>query len=148
MAEQCGYDVALWGKGWDRHPTLSRMARGAFIPNEDLGRYYAAAGVVLNDHWRDMRLNGLVSNRVFDVLACGAPLVSDNVRALPADLSDWVYTFTDEASFRAGVDAALAETPARRAERRAFAQVVRRDHSFAARAATIEDYARRTLAAL
>jgi|Cruoilmetagenom7_1024161.scaffolds.fasta_scaffold01801_10 hypothetical protein len=148
MAEQCGYNVALWGKGWEQHPTLSPMARGAFIPNGELGRHYAAAGVVLNDHWRDMRLNGLVSNRVFDVLACGAPLVSDNVRALPADLADWVYTFTDEESFRAGVDAALAETPERRAERRAFAQVVRRDHSFAARAATIEDHARRVLAAL
>ena len=47
MAAQCGYDVALWGKGWDRHPTLSHMARGAFIPNGELGRHYAAAGVVL-----------------------------------------------------------------------------------------------------
>ena len=85
---------------------------------------------------------------MFDVLACGAPLVSDDVRALPADLSEWVYTFTDEQSFRAGVEAALAEGPERRAARRAFAQVVRREHSFAARAATIEEYARRILTTL
>ena len=148
MAEQCGYDVDLWGSGWSAHPTLSRMAKGSFIPNEELGQHYAAAGVVLNDHWRDMRLNGLVSNRVFDVLACGAPLVSDKVRSLPADLAEWVYTFDDEASFRAGVDAALNETAERRAERAVFAQYVRENHSFEARARTIADRARKILETL
>ncbi|QPH55936.1 CgeB family protein [Pontivivens ytuae] len=148
MAERCGYEVALWGNGWEEHPNFSRFARGSFIPNEELGAYYSAAGVVLNDHWRDMRLNGLISNRVFDVLACGAPLLSDKVRGLPADLAEWIYTFDDEASFREGAKAALAEGPERRAERRAFAEVVRREHSFHARAASIEAQGRRVLAEL
>ena len=142
MAERCGYDVALWGKGWASHERFSRFVRGAFLPNDTLGRHYAGAGVVLNDHWRDMRANGLVSNRVFDVLACGAPLLSDKVASLPAELAEWIYTFDDEASFRAGAEAALSESPQRRAERRAFAQVVRENHSFAARARTIENWAR------
>jgi len=142
MAERCGYDVALWGKGWDQDPRFAPFLRGTYLPNDTLGQSYASAGVVLNDHWRDMRANGLISNRVFDVLACGAPLLSDKVAGLPVALADWVYTFNDEESFRAGAEAALAEGPERRAERRAFAQTIRQDHSFAARAQTIETYAR------
>ncbi|WP_316015317.1 glycosyltransferase [Roseobacter sp. HKCCA0434] len=146
MAERCGYEVALWGNGWEDHDRFGRFFRGAFIPNEDLGRHYAGAGVVLNDHWRDMRINGLVSNRVFDVLACGAPLLTDAIPGLPPEFAPFVYQFTDEASFREGAEAALAEGPERRAERRAFAEVVRREHSFAARAEEIEATARRVIA--
>lgn len=145
MAQHCGYDVALWGKGWNADPRFTPFLRGTYLPNDTLGQSYAAAGVVLNDHWRDMRLNGLISNRVFDVLACGAPLLTDKVAGLPATLAEWVYTFDDEDSFRAGAEAALAEGPERRAERRAFAETVRQEHSFAARAATIETYARHIL---
>lgn len=142
MALRCGYDVKLWGKGWVGHERFAPFLQGQFLPNGTLGQHYSGAGVVLNDHWRDMRANGLVSNRVFDVLACGAPLLSDKVAGLPAALEPWIYTFDDEASFREGAEAALAEGPERRAERRAFAETVRQEHSFAARAVTIENWAR------
>lgn len=137
MAHNCGYTVDLYGTGWDAHEDYARYFKGHHIPNTELGRHYGGARVVLNDHWRDMRLNGYPSNRVFDVLACGVPLLSDALKGLPADLQDWIYTFTDEESFRAGAAAALAEDETRRAERRAFAEVVRETHGFPARAKVI-----------
>ena len=34
---------------------------------------------MLNDHWDTMRAWGFVSNRIFDVLACGTPVISDHL---------------------------------------------------------------------
>ncbi len=43
------------------------------VDNEVLPIVYSSAGVVLNDHWRTMQAWGFVSNRLYDVLACGTP---------------------------------------------------------------------------
>lgn len=52
--------------GWSPHPR----------------RYYRSAVWALNDHWSDMRDRGFVSNRVFDVLASGGRLLTDEVEGL------------------------------------------------------------------
>ena len=54
------------------------------MPNDELRRVYSSAGIVLNDHWDDMRAHGFVSNRIYDALACGAVVVSDDVPGLRA----------------------------------------------------------------
>ena len=37
---------------------------------------------MLADHWDDMREHGFISNRIYDALACGAVVVSDDVAGL------------------------------------------------------------------
>ena len=64
----------MHGEGWPDLTVASRQ-----VPNAELGRLYASAGVVLNDHWADMRRDGFVSNRLFDAAACGARVLSDDV---------------------------------------------------------------------
>lgn len=130
-------DVDLYGAGWTDHAEYGRWLKADLIPNEDLGLHYAGARAVLNDHWRDMRLTGYISNRVFDVLACGVPLVSDTIKGLPEDIAPFVYTWSDTESFRAAVDAALTEGPEKRSERLAMSEKVRAEHSFQARARQI-----------
>ncbi len=36
-----------------------RFVKGENVPNTELARYYSAADIVLNDHWDDMRFEGL-----------------------------------------------------------------------------------------
>src|SRR5690606_31059764 len=101
-----------------------------YLPNDRLGAAYGAAGVVLNDHWEDMRLEGFLSNRLFDAVASGARVISDEVSGLgdlfgrsvqvartPRELVDL--------SSAADRDAVFGEA----AERRAVAERVRREHS-------------------
>ena len=52
------------------------------VPNDELRRVYSSAKVVLADHWDDMREHGFVSNRIYDALACGAVVISDDVVGL------------------------------------------------------------------
>ena len=60
--------TATSGRAWS--PTRSSPAGRS--PTTELAAAYAGAGVVLNDHWDDMRAGGFVSNRLFDAVASGA----------------------------------------------------------------------------
>ncbi len=105
------------------------------IPNVELASYYASAGVVLNDHWDTMRKAGFVSNRVFDVLACGAPLVTDDVLQMPDLLREACTILTEHGTLRDAIDRAQNfHELATRAEISAW---IRSDHSFNARAREI-----------
>jgi spore maturation protein CgeB len=103
---------------------------------------YAAAGVVLNDHWDDMRADGFVSNRLFDAAACGARVVTDDVAGL-----DGLFGASVQVVHDADELAALVRSDDRdrvfgtREERRVVADRVRREHSFLHRAQRLLDVA-------
>lgn len=80
-AARSGTPVAVYGSGWDRFLPAEFIA-GTYVPNEIVRRYYRSAVWALNDHWPDMRDLGFVSNRVFDVLASGGRLLTDDVQGL------------------------------------------------------------------
>ena len=104
----------------------------------DLPRHYASAEVVLNDHWDSMRENGFVSNRIFDVLACAAPLVTDRVAGLPDEIAAGCHFFGDGVPLKDAVAAAAprrAEAPGRR--RCGSPSWCAAHHSFDARAEAI-----------
>jgi glycosyltransferase involved in cell wall biosynthesis len=52
---------------------------GEFVANDRLAALYRESAVVLSDHWDDMRVNGFLSNRLFDAVASGARVISDDV---------------------------------------------------------------------
>ena len=81
-------------------------------------RAYASAAVVLNDHWDDMRELGIVSNRIFDALACGAVVISDHLPELEQRFGDAVATYRTPEDLHATVERLLAD-PAERGERAA-----------------------------
>lgn len=83
--------LAVYGANWERYLPPD-VVRDRFVPNEDVPVVYTSSAVVLNDHWDDMRRWGLISNRVFDALACGACVVSDDVYGLKEVLGDAVAT--------------------------------------------------------
>lgn len=138
FALRAGIPVTVWGRNWDGVVTAPGTVAGSHLDNAALGAWYASADVVLNDHSPDMRDHDFTSNRVFDVLASGVPLITDRADDLPGELADLVYRFTDYESFVAAFAAATHETAETRARRRAAAEVVRIEHSFDARARAIE----------
>jgi spore maturation protein CgeB len=74
---ESGITPSIYGKDWDRFVPKD-LIKGTFIPNDQLASKYRAAGVVLNDHWPDMAREGFLSNRLFDAVASGARVVSDD----------------------------------------------------------------------
>ena len=96
-ATSAGIDVTVHGAGWTEMLPPGAVA-SLLVDNADLGALYTAAGLVLNDHWEDMRLTGFVSNRLMDAAASGARVASDEIPGL--DLSEvfggLVQTWRDE----------------------------------------------------
>ena len=120
--------------------------KGKNIANSDLGRYYASARVVLNDHHPSMLAGGFVNNRIFDVLACGVPVISDKIAGLPREIAEFVYLAETADELAACLDAALGEDETRRKRRVEIAEYVRAQHSFDRRAESIESKIRAILA--
>jgi hypothetical protein len=106
-------DLAVYGAGWAEIIDPALIV-SEFVPNHELHRVYSSSSIVLCDHWDDMRAQGFVSNRVFDALACGAPVISDDVPGLPALLGEGVLTYRTREELRLLIDRLLAD-PAERA---------------------------------
>ena len=144
-AIEAGVEPVVYGTRWSSLID-PRYISGSIVPNAVVADLYRKTGVVLNDHWPDMQQAGILSNRVFDALACAAPIVSDEIPDHPDGYSDLIAEFGPGKPIRPSIEQALNEDSARRAQRRAFADVVRRDHSFDNRAAVILSATRALLA--
>jgi spore maturation protein CgeB len=114
-AVESGLPLTLVGGGWERYIDPRRV-KAEHVPFDELPGWYASAEVVLNDHWEDMARWGLLSNRVFDALAAGACVVSDEIAGDDDLLAGAVVTFRSSSEVGPLVRR-LLEDPHLRAER-------------------------------
>ncbi|WP_152192645.1 glycosyltransferase [Georgenia satyanarayanai] len=137
-ALQAGIVPAVYGLRWDGQLPDGAW-KGTYIPNAELPAVYSAAGVVLNDHWDDMRDMGLLSNRLFDLAACDARVVSDDLPEIADVFGDVVLTYGGERDIATAIRSQLSETPERAEARRELGVRVRGEHTFDARAARLTE---------
>jgi len=137
--------LTVYGSDWDGLID-DRYLRGDFFPNERLNELYCSADIVLNDHWPDMREGGLFSNRIFDALACGAFVISDDVADIDTVFQGAVPTYSSQEEL-VGIVHHYLEHPEEREQlaRRGRELVVSR-HTFDARAATFRELVNPSLA--
>lgn len=128
-----GIPVRVFGEEWEGILPEGTV-EAPFIPNDQLSGYYETAGAVLNDHWSDMKREGFISNRLFDVVAAGGRAYSDQVEGIEEIFGGAVRTFGDEGELvelmRSDTDAQFADTD----QLAALSERVRLEHSFRARA--------------
>jgi hypothetical protein len=131
-----GVDLTVFGVGWEQFLPPERIA-GDFIANDALPAAYAAAGVVLNDHWRDMAEQGFLSNRLFDSSATATRVLSDEAAGLAEVFGATVRTYDSPERLGALLAAPTEVAFPSRAERLDLADRVSREHSFDVRAAVL-----------
>jgi hypothetical protein len=129
-------DLAIWGGDWEGLVDPSYVA-GTHLPNDQVRRAYSSAGLVLNDHWDDMREHGFASNRLYDAVACGALVLSDHIEGLESRFGGAVVTYRSPGELRDLIDHFLAH-PEERAARGASGRArVLAHHTFAHRVAEL-----------
>ncbi len=137
-ALDAGLTPAVYGQRWDG--LLPEGAwQGVHLPNDALAAVYAAAGAVLNDHWDDMREEGLLSNRLFDLTACNARVISDHLPEIAEVFGDVVLTYNRPEEIPTLLHRHQHETDDRRQAREELGERVRRDHTFDARARVLSE---------
>jgi glycosyltransferase involved in cell wall biosynthesis len=127
-----GFKPSIYGTRW-RDLVPESLIKGESIDNQALSRVYAAAKVVLNDHWESMREYGFVSNRIFDVLASGGLLVSDAMPSIGHLFGDAVIQVHGPEQLQVALHA-LRSADAGNDDRERIASHLRAHHSFDARA--------------
>jgi glycosyltransferase involved in cell wall biosynthesis len=133
-----GLRPAIYGGGW-RGLVDPDLVVAEHVDNETLPVVYSSAGIVLNDHWRTMRAWGFVSNRLFDVLACGTPVISDPVDGMDELFERAVLEYHSPDELRALVDEVLTEPEAARQHAERGRKVVLANHTFDHRARQLLD---------
>ncbi len=141
-----GVPLSLYGTGWE-HTAAAGHRVAELVPNAELGRLYAEAGVVLSDHSAAMKAAGFPANRLFDAVACGARVLCDQVEDVEELFAGSVACYADSDEFARLLADPDAHWPDRE-QRLATAQRVRAEHSFDRRAeqllaAAIEVYRQR-----
>ncbi len=138
-ALSAGLEPALYGRGWAR--LASRHARAERVSLDELRRLYSSCGILLADHWDDMRARGFVANRLYDALACEAFVLCDEVEGIDAELGDAVETYRDSTELSAKVEHWLAHPEARAERARRGRELVLERH-------TVDHRARQLLGAI
>ncbi|MEO6317450.1 MAG: glycosyltransferase [Acidimicrobiales bacterium] len=128
-----GIRPAIYGSGW-RDLVDPDLVVADHIDNEVLATVYSSAGVVLNDHWDTMRAWGFVSNRIFDVLACGTPIISDHLDEIRDLFGDAVPTYRTSQELGELVACALEQPGRARARAARGRAAVLAHHTFDHRA--------------
>ena len=131
-----GVPLGVYGVGWSEF-IPAEFIRGEFLPNAELPSAYATAGVVLNDHWREMASDGFLSNRLFDAIASGSRVISDEAAGLHEVFGDAVVTYSSPEQLRELLHAPLDDVFESRQTRLDNAARIARDHGFDARAAEL-----------
>ncbi len=81
------FGLRLHGSSWGHVEHLGAVWRG-LLPRHDLAVAYASAHVVISFTIAAQAQLGMINNRVFEALACGAVLVSDHSEALASLLTN------------------------------------------------------------
>lgn len=95
--------LLLFGKGWDSEPRVARYWRG-HLPYELLPDLYRSVKVVLDDTAGPTRTHGFLNARVFDALAAGALVITDNVDASNELFDGMLPTYSNKHELRTQLD--------------------------------------------
>jgi hypothetical protein len=120
--------LEVWGEGWAGTPAGKHVI-AEHVPNRQLREVYGSARVVLADHWDDMREHGFVSNRIYDALACGTPVITDDVAGLRGRFPGAVHVYRTGSDLRETIRNVLSLKPEElvRSVERARRQVLEED---------------------
>lgn len=130
------YDLSVYGSNWE-NLIDDKYIKGQSISNSELYKYYSCSRILLNDHWDDMREKGFISNRLFDGIAAGALIISDDMPEIREVFRGGVITYTDKEDLRAKIKFYM-ENPEERRKIIAEARgLVKENHTFAHRADVI-----------
>ncbi len=130
------YKLSVYGREWEEFPVAEHVESN-FLDNGKVGQAYHDAKILLNDHWDDMRENGIISNRIFDATAVGAFVISDDVPGLEELFAGNVITYKNADDLKEKVAYYMTHEEERAAKAKAAQEIAQQGHSFKNRVADI-----------
>jgi GT2 family glycosyltransferase len=122
----------LFGKGWDEDPRATRHWRG-HLDYESLPDLYRSTKVLLDDTAGPTLPYAFLNSRVFDGLAAGALVITDNVEGAREMFDGLLPTFESREELRRQLDRYLGDESERRRLVERLQERVKKSHSYSKR---------------
>jgi len=126
------YKLTVIGRHWEKYPVQQYVIQ-PYIANDEVGQAYHDAKILLNDHWDDMKEQGVISNRIFDALAAGAFVISDYMAEIDEEFEGAVVTYQDKDDLKNKIDYYLTHEDERLAKAKLGQEIVLEKHTFSNR---------------
>jgi hypothetical protein len=136
LREAAPFGLAIYGSAWDSSPEFAPYWRGV-LPKEHIPQLYSSSKVVLGVTMDSQRDHGMVNNRVFEALSCGAVFLSEHFPELEALFGDTILYARGPGDVRDQLKAVLEGSATRP---RSGRDLVRRKHTYDHRVAQILDF--------
>lgn len=133
------YELSVYGSNWEGLID-KKYIKGQSIPNSELWREYADSCILLNDHWDDMREKGFVSNRLFDGLAAGAFIISDEMEEIDQLFEGAVVTYKEKKDLKKRIRQYMNDPGKRRELSERGRKLVLEKHTFKNRMDTVREF--------
>ncbi len=139
-----GERFLLFGKNWREEPLALRYWRG-HLPYELLPDVYRSVDILLDDTAHHTLPHGFVNSRVFDALACGTLVVSNNPIGSAELFGGLLPTYRDGRELRELLDRYLGDEAARRELADKLRATVLERHTYGQRAREFAELAMATV---
>lgn len=130
------HKLTVYGRHWENFQVQDYVVSD-YMDNSKVGQAYHDAKILLNDHWDDMRENGIISNRIFDALAVGAFIISDDIPEIHELFGDNVVTYHGREDLKEKIDYYLKHEEERDAKAKAGQKIALNGHTFRDRVAVM-----------
>jgi glycosyltransferase involved in cell wall biosynthesis len=141
LCEAVDYGLTIYGHGWDRHPILKRYWKGR-LPFGDIPKLYASAKVVLGMTEERQKVAGMINNRVFEVLSCGACFISEHYPGLEEVFDDTILYSRKKGDTSKYIEELLQNTSFRRTLGEKGRSLILRHHTYEHRVEKMLDFFR------
>lgn len=132
-----GYDFALYGAGWEQSETLAQYAKG-FLPYERMPDVYRSTKIVIDDANHVTKDWGALNSRVFDALACGALVVTNNAKGAAELFNGLLPSYGSKEELTGLITQYLQDDVARTELKEKLRAMVLESHSYGRRAQTLK----------
>ena len=127
------YRLNLYGRGWDGDERFAPWWRG-HLPYEEIPKAYRHTRIVLDDATPSTKETGAVNSRVYDALAAGCLVLTNNERGAEETFGGRLPVFRDRASLKEALEKYLGNEELRKAGARELRVFVLENHTYDLRA--------------
>ena len=133
VPEALPYRVHIYGDGWETVKTFAPYCKG-HLPYAEIPKAYHGAKIVLDDATASTKKTGSVNSRVFDALAAGCLVMTNNEVGAEETFEGKLPVFRDRESLESLLHRYLEDEPARRKKVEELQQFVLQRHTYEIRA--------------
>ncbi len=129
LHEASDFNLEIYGHGWETNPILNSYSKGV-LPYHKMVSLYNSSKVVLGVTEDRQRKFGMINNRVFEALACGAFFVSEHFIELEQTFGDLIFYSKNIGDTRKSIKIILDNYEQFNSQRFNIISFIRNNHSY------------------